>query len=246
LEEANIRDQITLATRENLDLTERTLRTQQSAIPASRALESANFTEQQATQRAVVAAVDKIQGRQPSFDINEQIKTITGIEFQKPRLELNNLDAQRNVTVAQQAQSDSQLQKQIDVIPQQRRAQEVQDKEVPIQAASREVQAQSDALSRALQSAELSRAPALIEAQSELLDARLQEIHATLKLTQAQLNAAGQSISVTNNVTVPGNLDLSQDYVDRLSTTLTAATIQALLNGGDTAQRVRTSVPGGR
>src|SRR5439155_26709726 len=208
---------------------------QQSALPATQALSELDFREKQAEARAVVAATQQAAGEKPSYDIGEQARVIQQIELkERPKAELAALETSHQVQLAQAAQQGDQIQRQLNALPDQRDLQGVQRAEIPLTAAERDIQAGADAVTRGLQASELANAPALITAQSMLLDAKLTEISASLKIANLQAQAANMAV-VTNVVNVAANTQVDQDLLDRITGAASAGTLDAILKAQNTA-----------
>lgn len=203
LREAEIRDQITINSRENLQLTQQRIQAEQAALPAQRGVEDLDFRSKQAELRATTAIVQQMRGETPQFDVNEQINTIISTTLDKlGGAELGAFDATRGVTVANRATQDDALRRQAAGIPLEdaRRGQE--DFILANQRQQREAQAQIDAVGRALQSATLGEGPQRTQLEQQLNDARKQEAQAAVNIANAQ----GQQVGLPP-VTIQVNVD---------------------------------------
>jgi hypothetical protein len=249
LREAEIRDQITLASRENLDLTEARIRAEQSALPAQRGVEDINFAEQQAQLRATVSIVHGMQGEAPQFDVNEQIQTIIRSELARPGAELAALDQTRRVTDVTRAQQDDELRRQLGIVPLQRAERPIEEQVLTAQAAERTAQEQAAAIERALQSSDLGEGPQRTALQQQLNDARRREAIASGQIANAQAEQAGLP-PIEINVQVDGAGLSAQEIGQQIGQEIRSqvpAVIDALIAAKDrTPRRISTDVPGAR
>jgi hypothetical protein len=195
LQQANLQDRITVASRDNLDIRKQLIAAQQAALPSQAALSELNYAQQrlqlqaQVRQAALIRG-DRSGGGQPSFaELSRQFREG---ELNRPGVELAALDAQQQVARAQQASTAEGLGRQMQGADLEAQARALQDQLQPLQAAAREEQARGDALQRSLDLLDLQDTGAKTAAQSaiNLAQQQLIAINQTLVPLQLQADAA--------------------------------------------------------
>jgi hypothetical protein len=195
LQQANLQDRITVASRDNLDIRKQLIAAQQAALPSQAALSELNYAQQrlqlqaQVRQAALIRG-DRSGGGQPSFaELSRQFREG---ELNRPGVELAALDAQQPVARAQQASTAEGLGRQMQGADLEAQARALQDQLQPLQAAAREEQARGDALQRSLDLLDLQDTGAKTAAQSaiNLAQQQLIAINQTLVPLQLQADAA--------------------------------------------------------
>jgi hypothetical protein len=195
LQQANLQDRITVASRDNLDIRKQLIAAQQAALPSQAALSELNYAQQrlqlqaQVRQAALIRG-DRSGGGQPSFaELSRQFREG---ELNRPGVELAALDAQQQVARAQQASTAEGRGRQMQGADLEAQARALQDQLQPLQAAAREEQARGDALQRSLDLLDLQDTGAKTAAQSaiNLAQQQLIAINQTLVPLQLQADAA--------------------------------------------------------
>lgn len=241
LRQQAIAEQITIKTRENLDLTENLLLARQAQVPTGLAVAGFSYQGQKQQLQAGIAIRQAIAGQQPDYDLGTVVGEMIGLQLgpEQQKAQLADLEANYRVTQATAAQSSDQLGKSISVLPEQRQLQSLERQIVPLQQAERTAQARGDAIERALQGATLKEGPQRISAEQDLVNARLAQADAAKKIADAALDFGRQSgvpdIKVEVNLgglTVPPDVS---DLLSQIGSTTVTATLEAIARANVTS-----------
>lgn len=214
LEQQQVQDRITLATRERLDLTEATLRAQQAAIAPQGAAADLSFAQQRVRLLAQIQQSRAIRGLGPApgvAGVPELFNQALGLALVAPELNLGALDAGHAVDLATRAATTAQIGQRLSALPDQRRLQALQDQTIPLQQAQAAAKAAGDAIERSLQGADLVSSPAVVKAQQDLANARIQQADAAAKIAALQREVqgeAGLNVNARADVVIEGLTDV--------------------------------------
>lgn len=235
LEQQQVQDRITLSTRENLDLTEQTLRAQRAAVGPQGVAADLSFAQQRIRLLAQVQQSRAIRGLGPAAgiaSIPELFGQAYNLALAAPEINLAAGDAAHAVDVAQRAQAAAQIGRQLGALPDQRRLQQIQNQTIPLQQAEAAAKAAADAIERSLQGADLVAGPARIKAEQDLAASRLQQADAAAQIARAQSEIGGPNINANATVTIEGLTDVqavANQVLDAFRPQLVAA-INAAIN----------------
>lgn len=210
LEQQRVQDRITLTTRENLDLTEATLRAQQAAVGPSNASFELGFQQQKVRLQAQIQQSRAIRGLPPDprfGNIPELFGQAYNLNLLAPETDYAALMAQHPADVAARAQAAAAGARQLGAIPDQHRLQQLQDQLIPLGQARSAAQTAADAIERSLQGADLATGPERIQAEKDLANARLQQADAAAKIAAAQAET-NPTINANANVVIQGLADI--------------------------------------
>lgn len=227
LEQQRIQDQVTLATRERLDLTQRTLQAQQAAVGPEGASAQLSYEQQRVRILAQIQQSRAIRGLGPAAGvpgIPELFGQARDLALAAPEVALPALDAQHAVDVATRAQNAARTTQQLSTIPSQQRLQQIQDLTIPLGQAESAAKAAADAIDRSLQGADIVAGPARIQAEKDLANARLLQADAVGRIARENL---GTSPNINIPVTFTGNINdtreierIANDAAEQLKATI--------------------------